>query len=423
MSNNKGIVYGVGAVAALVSAFLVLDYVRRSDPTYKDKIKQRRKQSKAEAASKRNSQAQVAEQAMAQQAEQAELAAKQKLLTQELEQGQLALVQRDFEKAALHFANAVKASDSPMDIALFLKQNLEPQVFELMMKNLDPEVFRDKYFDKFPGEASGMVIKNVEQADKQRAVFALRDFAEGEEITSELPFASSLRPTVMDGSHCARCFCKVTGNPVPATTMAGESYCSETCRDAANEEYYGKFGDADAWAQIVALAAEQGRTEPFMVAKLLARVFSTRLADSTADIAHLHFVEPLPTMTPVMRQESELLKRVIKIESIEQLVNDESYTAMVGKVNTNEIPVVVDGQRVADAVYLIGSYFNHSCEPNMKLVFNAGNHKVSYVATKAIKKGDEIMRTYIDLEGKDATQRKAELQSRYKFTCDCPQCK
>eukprot|EP00124_Ichthyophonus_hoferi_P002234 Ihof_evm4s144 gene=Ihof_evmTU4s144 len=419
---SKMMVFGLCAAAAIVAGFLALDHVRRSDPEYKDKIKEKRKQLKEKSQQARDQQAKAAEAEAALQAQQAGVAAQQQKLVMELEEGQKAYAEKDLESAAMHFANAVRISDSPMDIAMFLKQNLETSVFELMMKFLDPEVFRDKYFDTFPGATSGLLIKPVE-GEKQRTVFATKDFKEGDVIASETPFAGSLLAEYMDGTHCAFCFTAITGTPVHASGEDGEVYCRAECKETAHQCYWRLFADHKVYSSIKASCLTNG-VETFMVGKLLSKVFTPgSLADLTADVAHLHFIEPLPTIDDSMKKECENLKALLKggIDSIEQLVNDESYVAMVGKVRTNQVTVTIDDKPVGLAVYLIGSYINHSCVPNMKIAFQEGNHKISYIATRDIKQGDELTRSYIDVMGKSVADRKAALEM-YKFTCDCTAC-
>lgn len=76
------------------------------------------------------------------------------------------------------------------------------------------------------------------------------------------------------------------------------------------------------------------------------------------------------------------------------------------------------GVAVSPTVALI----NHSCAPNVSVVFQHGPKKdMSVVAFKAIKAGEEILSTYIDLM-QPVNKRQDELLTGYKFNCTCDSC-
>ncbi|KAH6648314.1 hypothetical protein BKA67DRAFT_360157 [Truncatella angustata] len=63
---------------------------------------------------------------------------------------------------------------------------------------------------------------------------------------------------------------------------------------------------------------------------------------------------------------------------------------------------------------------NHSCEPNVNLVFNQPSAVMR--ALKPIKKGDEIFMKYVDVTNPFSV-RQSELQETYYFNCQCTKCK
>ncbi|ETS86443.1 hypothetical protein PFICI_00271 [Pestalotiopsis fici W106-1] len=63
---------------------------------------------------------------------------------------------------------------------------------------------------------------------------------------------------------------------------------------------------------------------------------------------------------------------------------------------------------------------NHSCDPNVNLVFNQPTTVLR--ALKPIKKGEEILMKYIDVTNPYSV-RQAELSETYHFTCKCSKCK
>jgi SET and MYND domain-containing protein len=68
---------------------------------------------------------------------------------------------------------------------------------------------------------------------------------------------------------------------------------------------------------------------------------------------------------------------------------------------------------------LFSAYANHSCDPNAIVIMDAP--KLSFRALHSIKKNEEIFISYIDGTNSHA-RRKAELQERYFFDCQCSKC-
>jgi SET domain-containing protein len=68
------------------------------------------------------------------------------------------------------------------------------------------------------------------------------------------------------------------------------------------------------------------------------------------------------------------------------VLTDESYVAMEGKINDNKISFrsTSDTECNGEAIYLLGSYFNHSCEPNIEVQFAMKGSTASYVAIRYV---------------------------------------
>jgi SET and MYND domain-containing protein len=73
------------------------------------------------------------------------------------------------------------------------------------------------------------------------------------------------------------------------------------------------------------------------------------------------------------------------------------------------------------AVYLLGSMFNHSCEPNVDITFPYNNAEISFVAATDIAKNTELTISYIDA-GVGRNARQEQLRFAYGFLCNCPKC-
>ncbi|KAG7670868.1 hypothetical protein Ndes2526A_g01356 [Nannochloris sp. 'desiccata'] len=79
------------------------------------------------------------------------------------------------------------------------------------------------------------------------------------------------------------------------------------------------------------------------------------------------------------------------------------------------------GAPQGSAVYLLGSMFNHSCEPNVDVTFPNNNAEIAFVAATDIAKNTELCISYIDAGGGRAA-RQEQLRYAYGFLCNCPKC-
>eukprot|EP01122_Echinamoeba_exundans_P014261 TRINITY_DN6417_c0_g1_i1.p1 TRINITY_DN6417_c0_g1~~TRINITY_DN6417_c0_g1_i1.p1 ORF type:complete len:392 (+),score=42.58 TRINITY_DN6417_c0_g1_i1:40-1215(+) len=73
------------------------------------------------------------------------------------------------------------------------------------------------------------------------------------------------------------------------------------------------------------------------------------------------------------------------------------------------------------AMYETGSFANHSCDPNVGLRSPSVTSEVLWVAFKPIRKGEEILCSYIPTDLSTAERKEILLRS-YGFECKCPRC-
>ena len=73
------------------------------------------------------------------------------------------------------------------------------------------------------------------------------------------------------------------------------------------------------------------------------------------------------------------------------------------------------------AVYLHASLLNHSCEPNVAATWPSGDANVSFVALRALERGEEATVTYTD-NSASLRVRRGYLNSAYGFQCHCIKC-
>jgi hypothetical protein len=73
-----------------------------------------------------------------------------------------------------------------------------------------------------------------------------------------------------------------------------------------------------------------------------------------------------------------------------------------------------------NAIYALGSMFNHSCDPNVINHFQYDRNKF-WQATQKISEGDELFISYVPPDA-SLEERKKKLLG-YDFECNCPKCK
>ncbi|GAM23494.1 hypothetical protein SAMD00019534_066690, partial [Acytostelium subglobosum LB1] len=93
--------------------------------------------------------------------------------------------------------------------------------------------------------------------------------------------------------------------------------------------------------------------------------------------------------------------------------------------NTHEIGLTLEPYKyssVGSALYIMASYFNHSCQPNVCRVNREGDGgALSMIALADIPAGTELSYNYIQLSLSNE-ERKTKLFDSYFFNCVCPGC-
>lgn len=73
------------------------------------------------------------------------------------------------------------------------------------------------------------------------------------------------------------------------------------------------------------------------------------------------------------------------------------------------------------AMLYYGSFFNHSCDPNVTYRISKG--KMIFEASRDIKIGEELCISYIKIFGINDYVDRSKLLEYWKFTCECVKCK
>lgn len=107
----------------------------------------------------------------------------------------------------------------------------------------------------------------------------------------------------------------------------------------------------------------------------------------------------------------------------------ELLAAAVARVHALEYREFLDGvgawnlNNVNEAVFMMQSHLNHSCEPNVHAKFHTKRvDGLTISAVAPIKAGEELKVTYVD-PALPLDERQEQLRKNWGFICACPRCK
>jgi len=222
-----------------------------------------------------------------------------------------------------------------------------------------------------------------------------------------------------------------------------------------------------------------GRTQPLLVARFCARHVSeevNKLVPPPATLSERSSLpEPAPGSPPytfydhlerlkyleiepldMERLEKELIQDVLKkaVEGLEEIVSEDKYLLMKGKIAYNAIGVALAGGRgdrpepkgrietwewsrtphgtdrqIGAALYRVSPYLNHSCSPSVRPSFPTGTNELHLVANRAISSGEELTISYTcgrgdgdDSPEEARRKRRVKLARGWRFACECERC-
>ena len=289
-------------------------------------------------------------------------------------------------------------------------------------------------------------IRIKESAHQGRYAVAAETITPGTVVASSAPAAAILNPDDPSSmfKHCLLCMKRCLRAPVPCPGCRYVVYCSVKCRDE----------DAAAHSLECRLNLYQLRQTDtgnsfriFLTFRsVLKRPLKQLLADADNGKGFFGMV------THADRKEGDekykylvlsvlLLRLLQKAEYItehdpEELELDLLVTLhrmlQIQDVNTHPIMTLDDGDDPASSVGLvkigngvypqIGSYFNHSCDPNTCRVNGSGGRTL-LVATRTIPAGREVSDIYSMHYSENARElRRGWLRDHFFFDCACAAC-
>ncbi|KAM9847781.1 translocase of outer mitochondrial membrane 20 [Aulostomus maculatus] len=126
MSGKTGAVIAGLCGALFISYCIYFDRKRRSDPQFKEKLRERRRKQKG---SKGTSE-------LTRLPDLQDAEAVQKFFLEEIQLGEELLLQGEFEKSVEHLTNAIAVCGQPQQLLQVLQQTLPPPVFQMLLTKL-----------------------------------------------------------------------------------------------------------------------------------------------------------------------------------------------------------------------------------------------------------------------------------------------
>ncbi|KAJ4944306.1 hypothetical protein JOQ06_012850 [Pogonophryne albipinna] len=127
MMGGRSSALAAGVCGALLVGYCIyFDKKRRSDPNFKNRLRQRRR--KQQVATERAGMAKLPDLKDAE--------AVQKFFLEEIQLGEELLAQGDYEKGVDHLTNAIAVCGQPQQLLQVLQQTLPPPVFQMLLTKL-----------------------------------------------------------------------------------------------------------------------------------------------------------------------------------------------------------------------------------------------------------------------------------------------
>ncbi|KAH0587953.1 hypothetical protein H2248_006698 [Termitomyces sp. 'cryptogamus'] len=395
--------------------------------------------------------------------------------------------------AATCFYRAMKVYPSPMELMVIYEQTLPQPIVTVViqMMSADAKQRHEGFYEAFPpksmktrveGRRGRKVLIVTEDVAAGEVIY------KEQPVVTALD--ADLQES---GKYCAHCLRSIqSGTSVELSKDANpinSTFCSKACLTANKTQSHnllftsesplppalgqplsaeGRAARLKAQERYIALLKKEKRAAPVLLGRFIARQIAvetakmSNLATPDSDftnaegylladhIERLRYIDLKPS-----QEERHALVDVLQtaLPGIENLVKD-AYATLLGKITYNAFGVCFgDGRddksvsaarpedvektrtplgtsrQIGTAFYTLSCYLAHSCDPNAHPSFSSGTAELSLVATRDLKKGDELTIAYVDVKKREGEttvecrrRRRIELVRGWRFACPCQRC-
>eukprot|EP00240_Pyramimonas_obovata_P006056 CAMPEP_0118947288 /NCGR_PEP_ID=MMETSP1169-20130426/45738_1 /TAXON_ID=36882 /ORGANISM="Pyramimonas obovata, Strain CCMP722" /LENGTH=338 /DNA_ID=CAMNT_0006893471 /DNA_START=157 /DNA_END=1173 /DNA_ORIENTATION=+ len=295
-------------------------------------------------------------------------------------------------------------------------------------------------------------VRQTESAG--RGMFAAKALLAGEEIFRVHPIV--VHPTIeSQQTVCFHCLRPLPQQQHQPSTSKGQDcqnhhkFCGEKCREAAWDSYLQLQSSVDL-SDLEEHCRVTGVKFPLVIGRLAFLCLAgQREPDALSMLCYANIAQP----PREWMHEYGLLRNALErgmgsgFEAHQlAFLTEEWYVNQLARLHLNAFKVelvrplelgseqmllamadcVTGGGNTAygacgTGVYLLPSFFNHSCDPNVDVEFPENNSTMTLRTRRDVTVGEELYITYIDASAA-AGMRQKELQWGYGFVCQCSRC-
>ncbi|KAL3341809.1 hypothetical protein AABB24_026035 [Solanum stoloniferum] len=335
-----------------------------------------------------------------------------------------------------------------------------------------------------PDEPDQVKLQCLLTTTKGRGMFCVDDVSEASLVHKEDPYAAVILKKCRE-THCHFCFNELPADAISCASCSIPLYCSDWCQiqagapkfDKSSNSFSGLEGLADDLKNYMSDVVLEGAStldtghiaehrhechgfhwplilpsEVVLAGRILVKVIKQNRrasADSNLvgflDLSHNYLQLP-----PESKLEMHIYS-IILLQCLQHFYRTElpisgimvsKPVILLSQIQVNSMAVVrmqapevkgpiyepgnaltsnLEQVKVGQAVYVAGSFFNHSCQPNIHTYFLSRTLHVQ--ATEYVLAGSELELSYGPQVGQwDCKDRQRLLEDRYSYTCQCTGC-
>ncbi|KAJ8773933.1 hypothetical protein K2173_009364 [Erythroxylum novogranatense] len=316
-------------------------------------------------------------------------------------------------KNAVHDMNMAKSFES----SLSGKRQIESELKIILQKyqctsNKQVQLGEDnlRSFDDLQQKKLVRVTTPV----KGRGIASCSDIPPASLIHMEEPYVLMILKSCRE-THCHYCLNELPADVVPCTSCSIPLYCSERCQLQAGGETLSSYQKRD---------GSDGSQNYNLRESIVEDVFcSSSNFDDKCFPEHRVFLtiirKSVLKIVILLSQIRVNSMAVVRMRSANVLGSSDQWGSYVPIRDASTYNV--EQVKVGQAIYTVGSLFNHSCRPNIHAYFLSRTLFIR--TTELVETGCHLELSYGPQVGQfDCKERVKFLEDKYSFRCQCPGC-
>ena len=254
---------------------------------------------------------------------------------------------------------------------------------------------------------------------------AIRDIPKGRILFAERPIVSCLNEDKL-GEYCSYCFNLLAFSEAESD---GFDTFHIDCNDIGAASLFFKYSGV----RNRHFAMNQNRKFPVMarliLGQTLAHYYESTACPWNGILGRLCFEDKSERVTD-REPYDEYMKWLVDEEQfdydeLQRIVPFELYDRCIRILHRNCMQINYEDDAIGTALFGLGSFFNHSCRPNVQLSdkMQSQSAYAMFESVQNIKKGSELCLQYVDSNDFGSNDEKQKyLMFAYGFYCQCSLC-